>query len=264
VNARQKRSKCSKPPKADHSRRDYTLSLRHDRDDSVTNITIDRPEQGNRLSNQMAAEIAAMIEAGRDSHLIVLRSEGADFCLGRDLGGSMRGASGQTALEVREHNTEPVLALLAAVRRCRAPVLAIVQGRAIGLGAGLAAVCDLTIAADDASFQLPEMSHGIPPCLAMSALIDHVPRKAILHLVYAMETLGAQEAIGLGLVGRVVPAAELRLRADELIRSIAAQPLAAVRAVKEYMRSAPQMDAQGAADFGSNLLAGVLSSTEPH
>jgi enoyl-CoA hydratase/carnithine racemase len=233
-------------------------------DGLVTTITLNRPEIGNLVSNEMGAEIAAMLDASRDSRLIVLRGAGEDFCLGRDTATLRAAGLLKTAVDVRRGNTEPALALYAAVRNFPAPVIAVVQGRAIGLGCSLAALCDITIAADDSRFQLPEMDHGIPPCLAMSALLGNLTPKAIASLVYSTEIIDSARALTMGLVSRVVPAARLAAEAEAFIRKTVDRNPAALPAVKEYLRSAPRMDPQAASDFGSNLLAGVMSSSLGH
>jgi enoyl-CoA hydratase len=233
-------------------------------DGPVTTITLNRPELGNAISNEMGGEIAAMLEATRDSHIIVLRGAGNDFCLGRDTAALKAAGPLKTAIDVRRGNTEPALALYAAFRRVPAPVIAVVQGRAIGIGCSLAALCDITIAADNAQFQLPEMDHGIPPCLAMSALLGNLTPKAIAYLVYSTEIVDADRALTMGLVSRIVPAATLAAEATAFIKKTVARNPAALPAVKEYLKSAPRMDPQAASDFGSNLLAGVMSSTLGH
>jgi len=233
-------------------------------DGPVTTITLNRPQDGNAISNEMGAEIVAMLDAAREARVIVLRGEGADFCLGRDTAALKAAGPLKTAIDVRRGNTEPALALYAAFRRVPAPVIGVVQGGAIGVGCALATLCDVTIAADDSRYQLPEMDHGIPPCLAMSALLGHVPPKAIAYLVYSTETIDAQRALMMGLVSCVVPAARLAAEADAFIKKTVGRNPAAVPAVKEYLKSAPRMDPQAASDFGSNLLAGVISSTLGH
>jgi len=235
--------------------------VRCEKNGGVTTIRLNRPDCGNLVSNQMGAEIAAMIDAAADSRLIVLRGEGADFCLGRDTAAMRAAGPLKTTLEVRRGNTEPALAVYGAFRRTTVPVLGVVQGRAIGFGCALAALCDVTIASDDSQYQLPEMDHGIPPCLAMSALLGNVTPKGIMYLVYSTESVDAARALTMGLVSKVVPKRELGKEADAFIQKTLSRVPAAVPAVKEYMRSAPRMEPQAAADFGSNLLAGVLSST---
>jgi enoyl-CoA hydratase len=214
----------------------------------LTTITVNRPDCGNLVSNEMGAEIAAMIDAAAGSRLIVLRGAGDNFCLGRDAAALRAAGPFKTALDMRRGNTEPALG--------------IVQGRAIGFGCALAGLCDITIASDDAQFQLPEMDHGIPPCLAMSALLGNLAPKAIMYLVYSTEQVNAERALAMGLVSKVVPRRELEKEADAFIKKTLGRVPASVPAVKEYMRSAPRMEPQAAADFGSTLLSGVLSSAE--
>jgi enoyl-CoA hydratase len=226
----------------------------------LTTITINRADCGNLVSNEMGAEIAGMIDQASDSRLIVLRGAGNDFCLGRDSAALRAAGPFKTALDMRRGNTEPALAVYGAFRRTTVPVLGIVQGRAIGFGCALAGLCDVTIASHDAQFQLPEMDHGIPPCLAMSALLGNVTPKGIMYLVYSTEFVDAERALAMGLVSKVVPRGEIEKEADAFIKKTLARVPAAVPAVKEYMRSAPRMEPQAAADFGSTLLAGVLSS----
>jgi enoyl-CoA hydratase len=226
----------------------------------LTTITINRADCGNLVSNEMGAEIAGMIDQASDSRLIVLRGAGNDFCLGRDSAALRAAGPFKTALDMRRGNTEPALAVYGAFRRTTVPVLGIVQGRAIGFGCALAGLCDVTIASHDAQFQLPEMDHGIPPCLAMSALLGNVTPKGIMYLVYSTEFVDAERALAMGLVSKVVPRGEIEREADAFIKKTLARVPAAVPAVKEYMRSAPRMEPQAAADFGSTLLAGVLSS----
>jgi len=229
---------------------------------ALTTITINRPDCGNLVSNEMGAEIAAMLDASAASQLIVLRGAGDNFCLGRDSAALKAAGPFRTALDMRRGNTEPALAVYGAFRRVKAPILGIVQGRAIGFGCALAGLCDVTIASDDAQFQLPEMDHGIPPCLAMSALLGNVSPKAITWLVYSTELVDAQRALTMGLVSKVVARRDLEKEADAFIHKTLKRIPASVPAVKEYMRSAPRMEPQAAADFGSTLLSGVLSSAE--
>ena len=99
-----------------------------------------------------------------------------------------------TPLQVRHPVAEVPLALYAAVKEARAPTLAIVQGEALGVGCALAGVCDLTIAAEDAIFQVPELDHNIAPTLVMWALLNRASYKTAAHLVYTRERIGAQRA----------------------------------------------------------------------
>ncbi|HXV81605.1 MAG TPA: enoyl-CoA hydratase/isomerase family protein [Candidatus Binatia bacterium] len=223
----------------------------------ITTIILNRPEAGNRQTDATWAEVTKIIDAAaRDSRLILFKGAGDDFCLGRE-------AMGQPgpvleAYAVRER-ADTIFNLYGAFRNAKIPIIGVVQGRAVGLGCALAALCDITIASDRARFQLPEMSHRIMPTIAMSALVDRVPRKAATYLVYSTQEIDAHKALTFGLVSNVVPAGELDGTVDALVEQFKKTPLAALLAVKEYARSAFRMSTQEATDFARNLHATVNS-----
>ncbi len=148
------------------------------RDGEVTHITLNRPDDGNGVTNEMAVELTHILaEAGETSHFVTLRGAGADFCTGR-AGMGRRPEGRPEALDLR-HQNEVIFNCYGAFRGSPAPIVGVVQGRALGFGCALAALCDITIAAHSATFQLPEMGHNIMPTMAMSSLVDRVPRKAL-------------------------------------------------------------------------------------
>jgi enoyl-CoA hydratase len=223
----------------------------------VTTITLNRPEAGNRQTDATWAEVTKMLDAAaQDSRVILFKGAGNDFCLGRE-------AMGQPgpvleAYGVRDRS-ETIFNLYGAFRNTKVPIVGVVQGRAVGLGCALAALCDITIASDRARFQLPEMSHRIMPTIAMSALVDRVPRKAATYLVYSTQEIDAHKALTFGLVSNIVPSGELDAAVASLIEHFKKTPLAALLAVKEYARSAFSMNTQAANDFARNLHATVNS-----
>jgi enoyl-CoA hydratase len=227
------------------------------KDGDVTTITLNRPEDGNRQSDATWAEVTSMIDAAdKESRLIVFRGAGEDFCLGRQAMG--RPGPVLEAYAVRERS-ETIFNLYGAFRNAKIPIIGVVQGRAVGLGCALAALCDITIASDKARFQFPEMAHRIMPTIAMSALVDRVPRKAATYLIYSTQEIDAQKALIYGLVSNVVPASELDGAVAGLVDQFEKTPIAALLAVKEYARSAFNMSAQSATDFARNLHATVNS-----
>jgi len=223
----------------------------------VTTITLNRPEAGNRQTDTTWAEVTKMLNAAaQDSRVILFKGAGNDFCLGRE-------AMGQPgpvleAYGVRDRS-ETIFNLYGAFRNAKVPIIGVVQGRAVGLGCALAALCDITIASDRARFQLPEMSHRIMPTIAMSALVDRMPRKAATYLVYSTQEIDAHKALTFGLVSNVVSASELDTAVATLVEHFKKTPLAALLAVKEYARSAFSMNTQAANDFARNLHATVNS-----
>ena len=233
--------------------------LIYERDGDVGTITLNRPEIGNRVSDPMAGQLADLIDdAAKESRLILLRAAGEEFCLGRE-------AMGQRPPHVEAYElrgqVEVIFNCYDAFRRSKAPIIGVVQGRAVGFGCALAALCDITIASEMARFQLPEMSHNIMPTIAMSALIDRVPRKALMYLVYSTEEMDARQALIVGLISRVVPPDKLESAVRELVDKLKKYPLPALMAVKEYARFAYAMDTQAASQLAKNLHATINSSS---
>jgi enoyl-CoA hydratase/carnithine racemase len=227
--------------------------------DGVTTVTLNRPEIGNRITNDMAGTLATLIDSARDARVIVLKGAGNDFCLGRDLP-HPDPAKPPSAVDVRNNDTEPMLSLFARFQRTSAPIVAIVQGKVQGGACAIVGLCDVTIASDDSTYVLPEMQRGIPPCLAMTALARRMPRKALTHLVYSGDPIDAQTALAFGIVSRVVAREKLEAEGEAFIRKLVGYSDATVRTVKEYMRSAPELEFQAAADLASNIMATVMSS----
>jgi len=223
----------------------------------VATLTIDRAAEGNMLTVEMLGELSAAVrDASRSAaKVIVLRSNGPDFCRGR-----APGAPSPTAMKMRANVCEPILDVYDAIGNAHQPVVAVVQGRAHGFGAAVSGACDLTIAADNARFRLPEMEKDLPPTLAISALMARVPRKALTWLVYSMEEIDAHAALQLGIVSTVVPPGDLERALEKLLAVMTVRSPEALNAVKDYFRVAPYMEPRGAADYGANLLAAVLSS----
>lgn len=225
-------------------------------------VVLNRPEEGNLITNEMGMEIARVLrDVGPEVKLIRLRGKGSNFCKGRQPPKIERDKS--TALDLRNPIAEVPLALYAAVKEARAPTLAIVQGEALGVGCALAGVCDLTIAADSAAFEVPELNHGIAPTLVMWALIGRTSYKTTAHLVYTRERITAQRAEFLGLVTKVVPAAQLEAEAEALSQSLLSRPAASLQAIKEYLKFASRMDPASASAFSATLNAAVSSSAPP-
>jgi enoyl-CoA hydratase len=162
------------------------------------------------------------------------------------------------AYAVRDRS-ETIFNLYGAFRNSAAPIVGVVQGRAVGLGCALAALCDITIASEQARFQFPETAHRIMPTIAFSALVDRVPRKAATFLIYSAQEIDAQKALTCGLASDVVPADQLDQSVSRLIEHFGKMPLAAVLAVKEYSRAAFGIGTQAATDFARNLHATINS-----
>jgi enoyl-CoA hydratase/carnithine racemase len=240
------------------------------RQGSLQVFTIERESEGNQLTLGMISALAGAIRAAgqQDISAILIRSQGSDFSLGRDTRPAAPAANPvatgapATALSMRSGMTSPILDVYDAIAGAAVPVIARVQGRALGFGCALATACDITIAADVARFQLPELEKNLPPTLAVSAMMARVPRKALTWMVYSMQQIDAQAALSLGIVSQVVPLAQLDDACEQIAAGLAQRSRPALVAVKDYFRSAPGMDARAASDYAANLLATVFSSIQ--
>lgn len=229
-------------------------------DGPVLHLTLNRPETGNGVTDEMAAHLTGLLlGADETSRLVVLRGAGDDFCTGRASG---RPPMGATEALQRRRSTEVIFDCYGAFRKAPIPIVSLVQGRAFGFGCSIAALCDITIATDKARFQIPEMAHRIMPTMVLSSLVDRLPRKAISHLVYTSAIIGPERALAFGIVGDVVDSAQAESALATVVKSILDAPDPATRGVKEYLRSSMNMDAQGAVDFARNLHATINSSSE--
>lgn len=230
------------------------------RRDGLLDITLARAEKGNSLSLEMGQAIVAALRAVDDDiKLVKLSAQGPDFCTGRDSPIPGLGPKPNGEL-LRQAVALPPLELYDAIKAVPVPVLAVVKGRAIGAGCALACVADLTLASDDAQFQVPEMERDIPPTLVMAALVDRVPLKSLSWLVYSRETLNAQQAQAAGLVQQVVPAGALEAATARLEQTLLSNNGVALRAVKQFLTLAPDMPSQTASGLAAHVVANAISA----
>lgn len=231
-------------------------------DGPVLRITINRPDNGNGMTDPMVVEFTGIIrEAPKTSQVIVLRGAGKEFCIGRAGMGGARPAEPVEAY-TRRNESDIVFDAYGIMRSVPIPVVAVVQGKALGFGCAIAAACDVTLASDAAQFQVPEMGHNILPGMVMSSFIDRVSRKALSYLVWSTNMVSAERALSYGIVSDVFPAAKLDEAADNFVAAILKAPPIAARGVKEFTRVAYDMPTPGAVDYARNLHALLNASSE--
>lgn len=236
--------------------------LKLDMDGAIARITIDRADKGNMLSLEMLDHLSALIiDAGCDPAIkaISLTSTGPDFCLGRDPESAPEHTP-RNAVEMRDALTAPILGFYDAVRGAEVPVVATVQGRAAGFGCAASAVCDVTVAADDARFSLPEMKNNLPPTAAISAHIDRSMPKSVAWMVYSTEEIDARTAQAAGFVSHIAPAGDLYSVAERILETLTSRDRMALETCKSYIAGARLMETDKASDHAANLLALVMSS----
>jgi enoyl-CoA hydratase len=230
-----------------------------EQDGGVLRVTINRGDAGNAMTDAMALELTGIVNAApKTSRMVLLRGAGKDFCIGR----AARPPTGNPEALERRRFSDIVFNTYGAIRDCGVPVVCVVQGRALGFGCAVAAVADITIASDNATFQVPEMLHNILPTMVMSALVGRASRKAITYLVHSAKEVSAERALAYGIVSDVVPRAELEDAVKTLCANMLQAPAVATEGVKDYLRRAMTMDVPSAVDYARNLHAVVNSSSE--
>ncbi len=199
----------------------------------VATLTLNRPHKRNALSSGLVAELSeALARAAADPEVrvVALRGAGPDFCAGADL--SEIAASQQEGPEVGLADARRLGKVFVRIRSMERPVVALVRGRALGGGCGLASACDIVLAHEGAIFGYPEVHLGFVPALVMAALRRKVGEAAALELVMRGHRIGAAEAVALGLVTRVLPGDDFDAAADGYLGELASRPATAIALAK--------------------------------
>ncbi len=232
-----------------------------EREGAVAIVTINRPEKRNALNTLTIGEIHHVMTAlGADAAVgaIVLTGAGDKaFVAGADIselavmtpaGGKDHSAAGQRAFD--------------AIETLGTPVIAAVNGFALGGGCELAMACTLRLAADTARFGQPEINLGLTPGYAGTQRLPRlVGRGRALELLLTGDMISAQRAFEIGLVNRVVPAADLRAEALALAATLAAKAPIATRYILELVHHGAEMPLAEAQHLESTLF-GLIASTD--
>ena len=204
------------------------------RDGAVETITLFNPERRNAIGPEMATEILYALDDARadaDVRVIVLTGDGKAFCAGGDFGAmpvSARPAGADqpaAALAPKGDYAD----LLLALARCDKPVVAKVNGHAMGGGLGLVAACALAVASSDAQLGTPEINVGLFPMMIMAVLARIVPRRRLLQMMLLGERMSAEDAAKIGLVNEVAAPGDLDATVKKLSDALASKSPSTLR-----------------------------------
>lgn len=196
---------------------------------SVRTITLFNPERRNAIGPRMVTELLyALSDAHEDDavHVLVLTGDGKVFCAGGDFA-QMSGGSSEADADL-PHKGDYADLLLAMVR-AEKPIVARVNGAAMGGGLGLVAASTFAIADEAAKLGTPEIDVGLFPMMIMAVLARLVPRRALLDMMLLGKKLSAADACALGIVGEVAPSGELDSAVTRLTDALASKSPAALR-----------------------------------
>ena len=234
----------------------------------IWRLTLNRPEARNAVSSPMLEELTRALgeaAAGPDARVVLLAGEGPDFCAGSDLAELNEAAEGSTGMAY----ARPLETFLTAVVEHPLPVMASVQGAALGAGCQIAVACDLAIAATDARLGIPSSRLGVVIGFEnVERLVLAVGPKRAAEMLLTGRELSGEEAAAWGLVNDAVPPGSIRVRSEELAKEIAVGAPLSVRASKRGLREVQaklsvDRETEGArlTDF-DRMAAGALTSDD--
>jgi enoyl-CoA hydratase/carnithine racemase len=227
-------------------------ALRVEQDGDLLRVTLARPERRNAFDAALIAELTeAFNTVADDVRAVLLAGEGPSFCAGADV--EWQRASIDLTLEENVEDALQLHAMLAAVDRCPAPLVAQVQGYALGGGSGLVACADVVVAAPDATFGFSEVRLGIIPAVISPFVFARIGAGAARPLFVTGERFDAQTALRIGLVDEV--ADDLDAAVERQITAIMGSGPRATRAAKQLTRERPS-DASELARIAAGLRAG--------
>lgn len=233
-------------------------------------LTLDRPARRNALTHEMYAAIEATARAAHDGSIRCLVITGTDpaFCSGDDvrqvMGGGEVGRTPEMSRDDSHHRRPRLTPAAEALLFCDVPIIAAINGAAVGWGMELALMADIRVASDRARFGELFVKRGlVSDAPGIGRLAQIVGRETAAEMLFTGEILDAETAASLRLVSRVVPHDELMDTAMSLALRIAANPPLAVRRLKQGLRETLDPDWHGLGEWVSATL-GELFETEDH
>jgi methylglutaconyl-CoA hydratase len=209
--------------------------------DGIATLTLNRPEKRNAFDTALVqALLDALAATAADAavRVVAIRGAGHDFCAGADLEElecTSRLSEAENLVDARR-----IGSMFGALRRHPRPVVAVLKGRAVAGGAGLATACDLVLAQEGAEIGYPEVHLGFVPALVMTMLRRKIPEAVAFELVTRGERIGAREAERLGLV-RVLPD-PFDSAVERYLAELAAKPPSAVALIKRLLYDLGDLD----------------------
>ena len=226
-------------------------------ENTLRTVILNRPDRRNAMTPEMQMELIAALEAtsSEGCRALVLTGAGEAFCSGLDLA-ALQAMGDKNALEARA-DAERVARMFLALHEVELPTIAAVNGPAMGGGAGLAVICDFTLATPEAKFGFTETRIGFVPAIVSAFLTLQIGEKRSRDLLLTGRVVDAEEARRLGLVNEVVPREELPQRVRELAERLAANSPKATRITRRLLaaQSRPWLDAAIVAAIDASVAA---------
>ncbi|MFP4597717.1 MAG: enoyl-CoA hydratase/isomerase family protein [Persicimonas sp.] len=215
-------------------------------DDGIATVTINRPDRRNALSGAVVKGLTERFETLSDNDdvtVIVLTGAGDKaFCAGGDLMDQQMGGGALAMHEDRSGFADMLLAM----NQCSKPLIARVNGHALGGGFGLALNCDIAVGSTNATFGTPEIKVGLFPMMIMAVIQRNLGRKKSMELMLTGKRVDAEEAERLGIINYAVEADQLDAKVNELAERIAGFSPAILKLGRRAFYKTQDMDFEGA------------------
>jgi enoyl-CoA hydratase/carnithine racemase len=226
----------------------------------VETITLAYPERRNAIGPQMTNELLWALEDARSAdevRAVVLTGEGKAFCAGGDFAQMTSGPEGPALSHKGDYAD-----LLLALTNCDKPVVAKVNGHAMGGGLGMVAASTFAVASKEARLGTPEIDVGLFPMMIMAVLARHVPRRRLVEMMLLGEKLDAEEAAQLGLVNRAVSPESLDAEVKKITDAIASKSPVTVRLGLRAFSAQDDLDLETALPMLRDRLAECLATDD--
>ena len=223
-------------------------------DGAIARITLDRPEKRNALNDQLIAELKEALvasAANEGARVIVINGNGTDFCSGADLAALEK--ISQSTAAANASDARALLELFVLIRSLPIPVVAAVHGRALAGGCGLATSCDIVLASENAQFGYPEVKIGFVPAMVTAILRRNVSEKLAFELLTRGDTIGAREALRIGLINRVFPDDTFADEVTEYLKALSSSSRSAVSLTKTLLYQVDGMSFLEAIETGADV-----------
>jgi enoyl-CoA hydratase/carnithine racemase len=230
-----------------------TIVLREQAAPGVVRLTLNRPKAYNALSSDLMRQLQAELDVLRNDRattVVIIAASGPGFCAGHDLK-EVRGLPNRKAIESLFKQCSTLMQSIVALPK---PVIAQVHGTASAAGCQLVASCDLAVAADTARFATPGVNIGLFCSTPMVALSRNVSNKQAMEMLLTGEPASAQHAREIGLINRVVPAAELADATLKLAELIASKSPLTLKIGKEAFYRQRELPLAQAYDYASQVM----------
>jgi enoyl-CoA hydratase len=201
----------------------------------IATIALDRPDKRNALSDELLEELLAALGAARDDDSVRCVVLGSTHETVFSSGGDLAAWTADTPLAEKHAATERLVRLFTLIGELGKPTICAANGHVLAGALGLALACDLIIAKDTAQFGTPEIAVGLFPFMIMALIYRNIGRKKANELLLLGERIDAHEALRIGLVNKVVPAAEFGAAVDDWAARLAARSPLIMRMGKDAM-----------------------------